>query len=120
MKRNFALAFVAVTAACGSKTMTTPTGDMASVTPADLATNTPPSDLAGVDLAGADLVVGGSYPAGPYGNTVGATIPPLVWEGYNDPLANAVATMKTYGPYTMDDLRKSGLAFGMIHVSDFA
>jgi hypothetical protein len=93
--------------------MTPATGDMAAQPLADLATNTPPADLAGADLAG------GSYPAGPYGNTVGAIIPPLVWEGYNDPLANAVATTKTYGSYTMDDLRKSGRAFGMVHVSDF-
>lgn len=71
------------------------------------------------DLAAADFTSAGSYPAGPYGNTVGATIPPLVWEGYPDPLADAVATTKTYGAYTMDDLRKSGRAFGMVHVSDF-
>src|ERR1700736_6698883 len=101
MRRTFTVACLVVTAACGAKSMTTPTGDMAGVPPADLATNTPPSDLTGADLAGADLVVGGAYPSGPYGNTVGATIPPLVWEGYNDPLADAVATMKTYGSYTM-------------------
>jgi hypothetical protein len=74
-------------------------------------TSSSPGDLAGQGAGG--------YPAGPYGNTAGATIPPLVWEGYNDPLADAVATTKTYGGYTMDDLRKSGRAFGMVHLSDF-
>lgn len=57
-------------------------------------------DLALADLAssggGGDLL-SSMYPAGPYGNTVGAIIPPLVWEGYSDPLADAIATSKTYG-----------------------
>src|SRR5262249_59418131 len=115
---TLALACLALTSACSDKLVSTPTGDMASHPLADLATSTPPADLAGADLAGADLA-SGPYPAGPYGNTVGATIPPLLCEGYNDPLADAVATTKTYGSYTMDDPRKSGRAFAIGHVSDF-
>ncbi len=82
-------------------------------------------DLAGVDLAGldlaspADLARSPTYPAGPYGNTVGAIIPPLVWEGYADPLADALATSKPYGAYTMNDLRLSGRKYGIVHVSNF-
>src|SRR6267142_3824675 len=116
MRRTLAVAFLALASSCTGKPMSTPTGDMAVVAPADLATSTT-SDLADVDLAGADLagpdLAVGPYPAGPYGNTAGATIPPLVWEGYSDPLADAVATTKSYGSYSMDDLRKSGRAFGM-------
>jgi hypothetical protein len=80
-------------------------------------------DLAGVpgDFGGAhDLAQSaGSYPAGPYGNTVGDTIAPLVWEGYVDDLADAVATSKPYGTYSMDQLRLSGKAYALVHVSDF-
>ena len=117
MKRTIALACLTLTSACGSKSM------MTNNTPADMTQPSTAGDLAmsttPADLAGADFTASGAYPAGPYGNTVGAVIPPLVWEGYNDPMADAVATTKTYGSYTMDDLRKSGRAFGMIHVSDF-
>ncbi len=84
--------------------------------PADLAG----ADLTGLDLAAADLARGPTYPAGPYGNTVGAIIPPLVWEGYPDPLADALATSKVYGSYTMNDLRLSGRKYGIVHVSSFS
>ena len=82
-------------------------------------------DLAGVDLAGVDLTPppdlarSPTYPAGPYGNTVGAIIPPLVWEGYADPLADAIATTKPYGTYSMNDLRLGGRKWGIVHVSSF-
>lgn len=85
------------------------------------------ADLAVADLAGADLSIAsgadlalGAYPAGPYGNTVGAVIPPLVWEGYADPNADAIATSKPYGAYTMDDLRRSGRKYGIVHVAAFS
>lgn len=83
--------------------------------------STPAADLAQSsvpDLAQlADLT--SAYPPGPYGNTVGAVFPPLTWEGYFDPLGDSVATMKTFGSYTMDNVRTSGHAYAMIHVSDF-
>jgi hypothetical protein len=77
-------------------------------------------DLAGIDLAAVDLAQPATYPAGPYGNTVGATIPPLVWEGYADPLADALANTKPYGAYTMNDLRLSGRRYAVVHVSAFS
>jgi hypothetical protein len=82
-------------------------------------------DFAGFDLTGVDFTLlpdlarSPTYPAGPYGNTVGAIIPPLAWEGYPDPLADAIATTKTYGPYTMNDLRLGGSKYGIVHVSQF-
>jgi hypothetical protein len=60
-----------------------------------------------------------AYPAGPYGNTVGATIPALVWEGYVDPLADAIASSKPYGSYSMNDLRLSGRPYAAVHVAEF-
>ena len=65
----------------------------------------------------ADLATG--YPPGPYGNKVGDTIPPLVWEGYVNDQADAVSTTKPYGPYSMDAMRRSGRAYGLVHVSEF-
>jgi hypothetical protein len=89
----------------------------------------------GGDMTGAanDMVVGGgdlasgsgdmtasqNYPAGPYGHKVGDTISPLTWEGYADPLADAIATQKPFGSYSMNDLRLSGRPYAAIHVSDF-
>jgi hypothetical protein len=78
-----------------------------------------------------DLAVGGAadlaqlkdiasaYPPSPYGHSVGDTIWPLVWEGYADPLADAIASSKTYGPYSMDDLRRSGRPYAAVHVAEF-
>jgi hypothetical protein len=85
------------------------------------------SASAGGDLALADLSIAqgtdlatSAYPAGPYGHDVGSTIAPLVWEGYADPLADALATTKPYGPYSMNDLRLSGKAYGIVHLSAFS
>ncbi len=61
----------------------------------------------------------GSYPAGPYGNTVGATFPMLSWQGYEDDAADAVATTKPYGVYTSDDMFKSGRRYAMVHLADY-
>jgi hypothetical protein len=72
----------------------------------------------GVDLSTAgDLAT--VYPAGPYGNNVGDTIAPLVWEGYRNDTGDAVSTTKPYGNYSMDDLRRSGKAYAIVHISDF-
>lgn len=100
----------------------------------DLSSTSSPMDassLAASDLAAyfdlrepADLVAVADlartpYPAGPYGNAIGDTIPPLVWEGYVDPKADAVADTKPYGSYSMDALRMSGAPYGLVHVSEF-
>jgi hypothetical protein len=67
---------------------------------------------------GADLTLV-SYPSGPYGGSVGNVVPPLVWEGYVNLSADAVSTTKPYGAYSMDDVRKSGHPYALLHVSQF-
>jgi hypothetical protein len=82
----------------------------------------PPMDLSGSDgpAAGGDMtIIAAMYPPGPYGNTVGATFPPLVWEGYVADKGDVRVDMRPYGPYSMDDVRKSGKAYAMVHVSAF-
>jgi hypothetical protein len=86
-----------------------------------------PSDLAaGADLQASgdgavpnDFAVGGSYPAGPYGRMKGDTFPLLAWEGYVNPTASSLSTSQPYGPYSMDDARRSGRSYGLVHVSEF-
>ena len=67
-----------------------------------------------------DLLATATYPAGPYGHTVGATLPLLSWIGYAVPGGDALATTVPYAAYSMDDLRQSGRAYGVIHVSSFS
>lgn len=67
-----------------------------------------------------DLLASAAYPAGPYGHTVGATLPPLAWIGYAVPNGDALATTATLAAYSMDDLRRSGRAYGVVHVSSFS
>lgn len=59
------------------------------------------------------------YPPGPYGNAVGATLPPLLWEGFVDEAADAVATTRPYVAYSMLNLHRSGRAYGLVHVAEF-
>ena len=66
-----------------------------------------------------DLLVASAYPAGPYGNKVGDVIPNLSWIGYDDPMADALATTKPYAAYTMNDLRLTGRKYGVVHVAYF-
>ena len=119
MKRSLLLMFVA--GCTVDQTSAPKPGDDLSVSSlADLALSAL-ADLAGAparDLRGV-MDSASVYPAGPYGHNVGDTIPPLVWEGYPDPLADAIATSKTYGPYSMDDLRRSGRPYAAVHVAEF-
>jgi hypothetical protein len=115
--RRTLLAMAALAAACGSSPATTPDdgGGGGGDGPGGAS-----SDLAGGGGGGGDLAMGPSvYPSGPYGNTVGAIFPPLVWIGYPDLAADAIANTKPYVAYTMDDARKSGHAYAMVHVSEF-
>jgi hypothetical protein len=73
----------------------------------------------GPPQAPTDLAMSAGYPAGPYGAAIGDTFPPLTWQGYRDDLADAVATTKTYGTYSSDDIRLSGRRYAMIHTADF-
>lgn len=59
------------------------------------------------------------YPPGPYGNEVGDTIAPLIWEGYVNPTAVGLANSRPYGPYTMNDLRLSGKKYALLYAADF-
>jgi hypothetical protein len=93
-----------------------PASDLATAMSRDLASGDLARPLADLAMA-PDLALSPTYPAGPYGNTVGATIPPLTWEGYSDPLADAIASSKPYGSYSMNDLRMSGSAYGVVHVA---
>jgi hypothetical protein len=108
--------------ACGSSPSTTPP-DLTGAPPGDLSGVIP--DFAGADLFGADLTgvspgdLATPYPAGPYGNTVGDTFPQLVWEGYQDPAGDAIATTKPFGPYSADDMRRSGKQYALVHLSEF-
>ena len=69
--------------------------------------------------SGQDLLASSAYPAGPYGNKVGDVIPNLSWIGYDDPLADALASSKPYAAYTMNDLRLGGSKYGVVHVAYF-
>lgn len=105
MKSGLLCAFVFV-AACGPGPV---------LTPEDLG--------AAGDLAAAgspDLTGPAGYPAGPYGNTVGAIFPPLLWEGYVNDAADAVSTTKPYvDSYGMNAVRLTGKRYALIHNSDY-
>lgn len=138
MRRDYlGLAFV-FAAGCGGAV---DAGDLGYATGNDLSTAGKSGDMAiggggALDLAGAasdlagspsdlamaskhDMAMLADYPPGPYGADVGSTFPPLLWEGYPDLAGDAIANTKPYGPYLMDDARRSGRAYAMVHVSDF-
>lgn len=68
--------------------------------------------------AGSDAPVDpGPYPGGPYGNAVGDTIANVAWEGYVNVTGAASSDTLPYVDYSTDEMRKSGKAYGLIHVS---
>ena len=67
---------------------------------------------------GDDVAGYGAYPAGPYGHGVGDIVSNLQWEGYVDEHADAVATTKPWRHYSMDDVRRSGMSYALIHSGD--
>jgi hypothetical protein len=69
--------------------------------------------------SGADSGVASAYPSGPYGNNLGDTMPNLSWQGYVNDAADALSTTKPFGPYSMDDLRKSGRPLALMHLSEY-
>jgi hypothetical protein len=64
-------------------------------------------------------VTWGPYPAGPYGHNVGDTIADLKWEGYVNETGAAQSDTLPYVDYGTDAMRKSGKAYGLIHLSAF-
>jgi hypothetical protein len=61
----------------------------------------------------------GPYPAGPYGHEVGDTIADLAWEGYVNDTGQQSSDTLPYVDYGTDAMRKSGKAYGLIHISAF-
>lgn len=111
--RPWLLLPIALTVGCSDPAQPGNASDLSGSVLVDLSRSSP------ADLSQTKGDMAQQYPAGPYGNHVGDTFPPLVWEGYSDPTADAIATSKPYGPYTMDDLRRSGSRYAAIHASAF-
>lgn len=84
---------------------------------AGLADVTPGAPDAGEAGPRYDVPLG--YPPGPYGRTVGSTLAPLRWEGYVSPDGAALARDQGHGPYSPDDLRRSGRSLALVHFADF-
>ena len=61
----------------------------------------------------------GEYPPEPYGRNVGDTFPNLAWQGYVNDTAVGLASAQPFVDYTMDDVRKSGKGYAIVHVSEF-
>lgn len=74
---------------------------------------------AGTSSGGSAGAVWGPYPAGPYGHNVGDTIADLAWEGYVNETGQQSSDTLPYGDYGTDAMRKSGKAYGLIHISAF-
>lgn len=118
MKRTLLLATTAtLVAACGGGATNNTLADGSVTGQRDLTAAGSTDDLT-VLPPPPDLVVA-PYPAGPYGAQPGDVMAPLVWEGYADPLADAVANTKTYGTYSMDVVRRSGARYALIHISEY-
>ncbi len=91
-------------------------------------TDTTGTDTIGIDTAKGDTVATdapsdtaiGPYPAGPYSANEGDTITNLAWIGYVNDAADAVADTKPYVDYSLDDARRTGRKYLLLHVSDFA
>jgi hypothetical protein len=110
------VSFASLTVACsnGSGVPSDAGGDAPYDASADVIT-----DSAVADVTDAPAESGlTAYPPPPYGNNVGDVFPFLLWNGYTDNFADAVATTKSYGSYSMDNVRKSGKAYALIHTSD--
>jgi hypothetical protein len=57
----------------------------------------------------------GAYPGGPYGAQEGDTIENLLWEGYVNEEAQALANTQPFVDYSMDAVRQSGKALAFVH-----
>ena len=61
----------------------------------------------------------GPYPAGPYGINEGQTLANLNWEGYTNLDGAALSTERPFAPTSMQAVRETGRAYGLVHVSEF-
>lgn len=55
------------------------------------------------------------YPEGPYGADVGEIVPNLSWMGFADVETGRPATASTYAAYSLDDARRSGKRWALLH-----
>ena len=55
------------------------------------------------------------YPQGPYGADVGETVPNLVWEGFVNEDGSRSASEGPYAAFTLDDARRSGRRYALVH-----
>lgn len=110
---------------CGGSEDSTATTADTSVDTAAADTATPVEDVATSDTSAPDAADGavdpfGPYPTGPYGNKVGEVVANLAWEGYVDPLSDALANTKPYVTTSMDQLRRDAKkGYALVHVSEF-
>jgi hypothetical protein len=66
------------------------------------------------------LLDAGPYPAGPYGNTVGDTLIDLPLQGYLNESGVGLADLQPFvKSYSLDELRRTGSRYALIHVSAF-
>jgi hypothetical protein len=74
---------------------------------------------AGGSAGSAACTPAANYPAGPYGEAVGDTIADWHWKGYVNETAQGLANTHPYvNDYSMDDLRKSGRGYALVHLSE--
>ena len=57
-------------------------------------------------------------PDGVFGRSVGSILENLLWEGFVDEQADAIATSKGYASYSPEALRHTARSLGLIHLSD--
>ncbi len=55
------------------------------------------------------------YPAGPYGADVGEVIPNLLWLGFANEDTSRLASAAPYAAYSLDDARRSGKRYALLH-----
>ncbi|MBL8685362.1 MAG: hypothetical protein JNK05_39650 [Myxococcales bacterium] len=70
------------------------------------------------DAAMEDAAAGG-YPAGPYGNAVGATMANLALEGFVNDSRSELSTRGNFGRYSLAELRAGGARYALVHTSGF-
>lgn len=121
------LALALATAACGDD-RDEPTGSAgsggttATGSGTTTSTGTTTGTSSGTTTGGSGGTTGGGgadtgYPAPPYGNQVGEVMPLLLWEGYINPNADAVATTQPYVDWSTDDVRTSGVSHALVHLA---
>jgi len=65
--------------------------------------------------AGGGAAIPEGYPEGPYGADVGETIPNLAWRGFVEDDGAGLATDTSYVDTSLDDARRSGARWALLH-----